>query len=94
MHIFFYSIYESLRKKCALFIYKNPNFLGICKYNNNYINRQIFMSKQELLKSISNLERLLGYYKESINNSHIPMYFYKYDMEREGIQIENFLNKY
>lgn len=52
------------------------------------------MSKQELLKSISNLERLLGYYKESINNSRIPMYFYKYDMEREGIKIENFLNKY
>ena len=52
------------------------------------------MSKQELLKSISNLERLLGYYKESINNSHIPMYFYKYDMEREEIKIENFLNKY
>ena len=55
---------------------------------------KFLMSKQELLKSISNLERLLGYYKESINNSHIPMYFYKYDMEREGIKIENFLNKY
>ncbi len=48
------------------------------------------MSKQELLKAIHNAKELLTKYEWSINNSHIPEYWYSIDAKKEGIDLEKF----